>query len=75
MVVVVVASSFFTFVDVLRVDVSASAVMDLLETSDAFLHESTFSLLVCTPPVWFAMAVVPVECGDTGKSWVCGLRL
>lgn len=40
--VVVVAGSLFTFVDVLLDDVSASAVTDLEDVSDAFLQDSAF---------------------------------
>jgi hypothetical protein len=38
--VVVVAGSLFTLVEPRLDEVSASAVIDLLETSDAFLHDS-----------------------------------
>lgn len=45
--VVVVAGSLFTFVEALLEDVSASAVTDLVDDSDAFLQDS----VLCKPIV------------------------
>ena len=43
--VVVVAGSLFTLVEALLEEVSASAVIDLVDDSDAFLHDSALLLI------------------------------